>query len=163
MRAVSGQPIKDVKDGKVLIGGKKGQFKDHWYNQKTIEKYYSGFDTGGYTGAWNNKNGKLALLHEKEIVLNKQDTANFLQAVKLTRMFAQDLGKYKTGLVDKITAISNDNKMISSNNSTQSQALQQDININATFPNVSSSSEIEKAFQQLSAKATQYAWSNKIK
>jgi hypothetical protein len=78
-------------------------------------------------------------------------------------MFAKDLGKYKTGLVDKITAISNNNKMINTNNSTRNQALKQNININATFPNVSSSTEIEKAFQQLSAKATQYAWSNKIK
>lgn len=136
---------------------------NYWFTIESIRKHFKGFDTGGYTGTWNNKNGRLALLHQKEIVLNKQDTANFLQAVKLTRMFAQDLGKYKTGLVDKITAISNNNKMINTNNSTQSQALRQDININATFPNVSSSSEIEKAFQQLSAKATQYAWSNKIK
>ena len=148
---------------RVLLSGVKGKIKAHWYNMSDVKKYFTGFDTGGYTGSWNNKNGKLAMLHQKEIVLNKQDTANFLQAVKLTRMFAQDLGKYKTGLVDKIAAISNNNKMINTNNSIQSQALQQDININATFPNVSSSSEIEKAFQQLSAKATQYAWSNKIK
>lgn len=171
MTALNNTKILKVKNDKVKLSGGKG-FKSHWYNKKTIEKWYAGynkkgkyvgFDTGGYTGSWNNKNGRLAMLHQKEIVLNKQDTANFLQAVKLTRMFAQDLGKYKTGLVDKITAISNNNKMINTNNSTRSQALRQDININATFPNVSSSTEIEKAFQQLSAKATQYAWSNKIK
>ena len=78
-------------------------------------------------------------------------------------MFAQDLGKYKTGLVDKITSISNNNKMINTNTSTKNQATQQQINIKASFPNATNSSEIEKAFQQLSAKATQYAWSNKIK
>jgi len=28
------------------------------------------FDTGGYTGTWDNTNGKLAFLHQKELVLN---------------------------------------------------------------------------------------------
>ena len=31
------------------------------------------YDTGGYTGKWGPE-GKLATLHEKELVLNKQDT-----------------------------------------------------------------------------------------
>ena len=102
------------------------------------------------------------MLHEKEIVLNKQDTANFLEAVKLTRQFAQDLSKYKNSLINQISSISNNNRLINNNN-TQNQATQQQINIKASFPNATNSSEIEKAFQQLSAKATQYAWSNKIK
>jgi hypothetical protein len=34
-------------------------------------------DSGGYTGEWG-PYGKLALLHEKELVLNKGDTENFL-------------------------------------------------------------------------------------
>ena len=38
------------------------------------------FDTGGYTGAWGQA-GKLAVLHEKELVLNKYDTENLLQAI----------------------------------------------------------------------------------
>jgi len=36
------------------------------------------FDTGGYTGAWNSKTGKIAVLHEKELVLNQEDTSNIL-------------------------------------------------------------------------------------
>jgi len=40
----------------------------------------SGFASGGYTGSWGNE-GKLALLHEKELVLNADDTKNFLQGV----------------------------------------------------------------------------------
>ena len=148
----------------VKLKGKKGKIRSWWYPEWYFPPtLFAGFDTGGYTGTWNNKNGRLALLHQKEIVLNKQDTANFLQAVKLTRQFAQDLSKYKTGLVDKITSISNNNKMINTNTSTKNQATQQQINIKASFPNATNSSEIEKAFQQLSAKATQYAWSNKIK
>lgn len=42
------------------------------------------FDTGGwYTGNFNG--GRLAMLHEKELVLNKKDTPNLLKAVDWTR------------------------------------------------------------------------------
>jgi hypothetical protein len=40
----------------------------------------SGYDTGGYTGEWG-PDGKLAFLHQKEIVLNASDTENLLTAV----------------------------------------------------------------------------------
>jgi hypothetical protein len=42
------------------------------------------FDTGGYTGKFGPE-GKLAMLHEKELVLNKQDTLNMLKMVALAR------------------------------------------------------------------------------
>jgi hypothetical protein len=42
------------------------------------------YDTGGYTGAWGSE-GKLATLHEKELVLNKQDTVNILSAIEIMR------------------------------------------------------------------------------
>jgi hypothetical protein len=45
-----------------------------WIRQSDLE----GFDTGGYTGEWSGAYGKLAMLHEKELVLNKHDTENFL-------------------------------------------------------------------------------------
>jgi len=44
-----------------------------------------GFDSGGYTGDWSGANGRLALLHQKEIVLNESDTANLLNAVDMVR------------------------------------------------------------------------------
>jgi TP901 family phage tail tape measure protein len=47
---------------------------------------FPSFDTGGYTGSFGSQ-GKLAMLHEKEIVLNKMDTSNFLKAIDLTRNF----------------------------------------------------------------------------
>jgi hypothetical protein len=40
--------------------------------------------TGGYTGEWGDS-GKLAVLHEKELVLNKNDTANFLDALTISK------------------------------------------------------------------------------
>ena len=43
------------------------------------------YDTGGYTGDWGSASGRLAVLHEKELVLNKKDTANILSAVSAIR------------------------------------------------------------------------------
>lgn len=45
----------------------------------------SSFDTGGYTGDWNGGEGKMAMLHSKELVLNKDDTENMLSAVSAVR------------------------------------------------------------------------------
>lgn len=42
------------------------------------------FDTGGYTGEWGTSE-KMALLHEKELVLNQEDTQNILNAVETMR------------------------------------------------------------------------------
>jgi TP901 family phage tail tape measure protein len=42
------------------------------------------FDTGGYTGS-GFTDGKLAILHQKELVLNQVDTSNILKAVNLVR------------------------------------------------------------------------------
>jgi len=43
-----------------------------------------GYDTGGYTGDWGVA-GRLAMLHEKELVLNAEDTENFLSAIEMVR------------------------------------------------------------------------------
>lgn len=48
------------------------------------EKYPNKFDTGGYTGAWGPE-GRLAMLHEKELVLNADDTKNILSSVEIIR------------------------------------------------------------------------------
>jgi hypothetical protein len=53
-------------------------------------KPITSLDTGGFTGAWGS-NGKMAMLHEKELVLNKTDTSNFLQAVNITRDLVSNL------------------------------------------------------------------------
>ena len=43
------------------------------------------YDTGGYTGEWNSDDGRLAVLHKKELVINKDDTANFLDGINTIR------------------------------------------------------------------------------
>ena len=52
-----------------------------YYYDKALELVQS-YDTGGYTGDWGPE-GKLAVLHEKELVLNAQDTENFLTATTM--------------------------------------------------------------------------------
>ena len=40
-------------------------------------------ESGGYTGDWSGDYGKLAILHKKEQVLNKDDTENLFKSIKL--------------------------------------------------------------------------------
>ena len=47
--------------------------------------------SGGYTGDWGDSSGRWALLHTKELVLNKEDTANILNAVDMVRGFSSVL------------------------------------------------------------------------
>jgi hypothetical protein len=61
-------------------------FKYGWKDRDKYKNYYySKFDTGGYTGNWNSSKGKFAMLHEKELVLNKSDTANMLKMISMVR------------------------------------------------------------------------------
>jgi hypothetical protein len=53
------------------------------FRQVSSEEPDTGFDTGGYTGEWG-KSGKLAILHEKELVLNASDTENLLKTLLLS-------------------------------------------------------------------------------
>ncbi|HZJ99998.1 MAG TPA: LysM peptidoglycan-binding domain-containing protein, partial [Tissierellaceae bacterium] len=41
------------------------------------------FDTGGYTGDWVTNEGRLALLHKKELVLNESQTRDILDVAKI--------------------------------------------------------------------------------
>ncbi len=80
---------KDTDDMTVVEDGKSYNYDDY------VDKLL-GYDTGGYTGSFSNsKQGKLALLHEKELVLNKADTSNILKAVNLTRDFVSKIKDFK--------------------------------------------------------------------
>lgn len=49
-----------------------------------LKKYIKKFASGGYTGTWGS-DGRLAMLHEKELVLNAADTKNILSVVDTVR------------------------------------------------------------------------------
>lgn len=116
------------------------------------------FDTGGYTGEWG-ADGRLALLHEKELVLDKMDTINILNAVDIVRdlQFALD-SSIATRMAEMIDSYNN---LMQAWNAIKDQVIEQNIQINAEFPNVTEKSEIEEAFEELVNMATQRAFTSK--
>lgn len=110
-------------------------------------------DTGGYTGDWNSSEGRMAMLHEKELVLNKHDTANFLEAVDILRGLNLSMMSTVSGL-----------NVRSMSSAIAHQAagapLEQVVQISAEFPNVNSKEEIEAAFSDLVNLAAQHAFKN---
>ena len=111
-------------------------------------------DTGGYTGDWGS-DGKLAILHEKELVLNKEDTANILNAVNAVRSLSsgilKDIFANSGFLMDLLSGMS------SAPSINPNGQLEQNVRIEASFPNVSSKDEIEAAFTDLVNQAAQFA------
>ena len=109
----------------------------------------TGFDTGGYTGAWGSM-GILAILHEKELVLNANDTRNFLQTMNYMRELTNALDARaafaSTGL-GEMNSLAVGEHM---------QQLEQEVHISANFPNVVNHLEIEEAFNNLVNMASQY-------
>ena len=127
-----------------------------WYNSDKGEAQHTGhykFATGGYTGNWNSNEGRWAVLHEKEIVLNKDDTKNFLNGIGILRQITQQVGQ---NAFNKIGQIS-DSKAMNSGINSQSDSIEQSVQINASFPNVDSKREIEEAFNDLINLAQQRA------
>lgn len=110
-------------------------------------------DTGGYTGSWGTS-GKLAVLHEKELVLNESDTSNFLIASGILRDIAKLIDI--NSIANRLTGISD----IWNNNLNTSNNLEQSVQIEAHFPNATDKNEIEEAFNNLINTATQYAYRN---
>lgn len=110
----------------------------------------TGFATGGYTGAWG-PNGRMAVLHEKELVLNAMDTENLLTAVgfirDLTQMISLNAANASTGL----------GALFSGGVGQGGGYLDQNVTIHAEFPNATNHSEIEEAFNNLIGLASQYA------
>ena len=101
----------------------------------------SGYDTGGYTGEWGS-DGRLALLHQKELVLNKEDTANMLNAISIMRNITNMLGSSVLGKLAAATAGGLGTEV-------GGDVLEQNVHIDAQFPNVKDSREIEEALNNL--------------
>ena len=111
-----------------------------------------GYDTGGYTGDWNNNNGRLAMLHQKELVLNANDTSNMLNAITILRDITANLG---ATLLNKMAAISAGGAS-SIGQGLAAAGMEQTVTINAEFPNATSSKEIEDALNNLVNRASQH-------
>ena len=82
------------------------------------------------------------MLHEKELVLNKQDTKNLLSAIEIMRDITDSFNTTMLNKLKEITATKVDSNILS-------DTLEQNVHIDASFPNVESSREIEEALNNL--------------
>ena len=120
----------------------------------------NGLATGGYTGEFSG--ARLAFLHEKELILNKNDTQNILSAVAAVRELAPALlEKIGQSLNGQILAgrslMESRMNVYKPSFSTEAQPIEQNVIIQADFPGVSAAVEIEAALNNLINDATQYA------
>ena len=137
--------VMDYDDDEVMIG--RGGKVTGWVKKTDLV----GFDTGGYTGAWGSY-GKLAVLDEKELVLNKGDTANFLASMELLEKILE--------MIDVQSASAQLGGLLSTptyGGMNNSSTLEQSVHIEASFPSVTDRNEIEEAFNNLINTASQYA------
>ena len=138
------------------VGTKPGNYLG-WISKDDIV----GYDTGGYTGEWG-KEGKMAFLHEKEIVLNKQDTKNILEAVKATRGSSSTFSHIANAILETsnktLEAIASfvGGSTTFTGATPSNDTIQQVVNIEADFSGVKSANEIEKAFENMANMASQY-------
>lgn len=147
--------------------------KGGWISVADFKRFFTGYDTGGYTGEWNSTDGKLALLHEKELVLNKQDTSNMLEIVKSVRTLQDNnsnlssliMEQVMSSLYSRVKEIKKEfilQDALTSNYSKEKEAnIEQSVVINADFPGVTNAKEIERAFDSLENMATQKAYSTR--
>ena len=110
----------------------------------------TGYDTGGYTGSWGTE-GRLAFLHQKELVLNADDTANMLASVGILRQIASVID------LNALTSAGGFAQLMSSGVGNNRDTLQQEVHIEAHFPNATDKDQIEDAFKDIVNLAAQYA------
>ena len=91
------------------------------------------------------------MLHKKELVLNKQDTENLLNIVGIVRQLTQNLGGNAFEQLARMA------KGQVSFGATDTGVLQQQVSIEANFPNVEHAGEIEEALNNLVNAASQKA------
>ncbi len=118
----------------------------------------TGLDTGGYTGEWGS-DGRLAVLHQKELVLNADDTENMLNIVGMVRDLVRSMAgaamKRANGWLDAIDATSIVNAEFG-----EAGGLEQFVTIEANFPDATDRGEIQAAFNNLINLAIQRAGLN---
>lgn len=148
-------------------GGKNGKVElvqRNWLGADKYDDYFnfqelysknkmtlSSFNTGGYTGEWDSS-GRLAMLHQKEIVLNAHDTENFLAAVNIVRDIAKTIDLQALSYQHQLAQLS----YVNAGRGTP-QTVQQEVTIRAEFPNATDRYEIEAAFASLVNDAAQFA------
>lgn len=129
---------------------KSGSFLD--YSNSTNGRIMK-YATGGYTGDWGS-DGRLAILHQKELVLNQEDTKNMLAAVQSIRELAPSMIAEMRARISGTAAASQSlfGSRYSGMRSTfdrKATELAQSVQINADFPGVRDAIEIKEALESL--------------
>lgn len=122
-----------------------------WFKKSDV----TAMNTGGYTGDWAGSYGKLAFLHQKELVLNAQDTENLLASMDILDKIISTIDLYSSsaqlgGLLSSPSYSTLGN----------GETLEQNVHIEASFPSVTDHNEIEDALNNLINRASQYAHRN---
>ncbi|NFV47493.1 hypothetical protein FDJ70_07375 [Clostridium botulinum] len=116
-----------------------------------IREKYSSFDTGGYTGDWGD-NGKLAILHEKELILNKSQTEDILNTVRLLQQY-NPLNNIKSQGINLLPSTS-ELKV----HDKQPQIIKNEYRFEkAEFPNVTNDSGVQNLLDNLNRLSKQYS------
>ena len=120
------------------------------------------FDSGGYTGDWD-QTGKLAVLHQKELILNATDTENILSAVNAIRDIAglneaidQTIASSIGRMIAETVYTKNNNINTNNTNDNSNNVF----NITAEFPNADDVQTIKDAILSLPNIASQYIHQN---
>lgn len=156
-----GEQFKDYTQGSNVGEWAQGRYdtQDKWNDALDKLKKNYGLATGGYTGTF--EDAKLAFLHEKELVLNKEDTENILAAVQAVRTIGSDLFKsIEKSLDGNVVAAMNlmGQRLNPVSTMPTEGTIEQTVHIDKVeFPNVTSRSEIEEAFISLTNDAAQWA------
>ena len=121
-----------------------------WFKKSDV----TAMNTGGYTGDWSGSYGKLAFLHQKELVLNAKDTENLLASMDILDKIISTIDLYSSsaqlgGMLSSPRYGGFDN-----------EPLEQNVHIEASFPSVTDHNEIEDALNNLINRASQYAHRN---
>ena len=134
---------------------------NNWFREAQLVPY----DTGGYTGEWDSS-GRVAMLHQKELVLNADDTENILEVVQLTRDMASLTSSVGSAVMEGVKMMLYDLMDIKApaNNIAMipETANEENIfNITAEFPNANDVTSIREAILSLPNMASQYLSQNK--
>ena len=151
----------DDANKKVLVYDEsKGQNYKRWVSIDNLShldriplqlRSYTSLDTGGYTGEWGPE-GRWAMLHQKEIVLNAHDTENLLFAVDMVRQLVTKLDFNALSMANGLNGL-----IATTMLHTGGQQLEQNVTITAEFPNARDKEEIQAAFGDIINLAAQYA------
>lgn len=135
---------------------------------------YTAYATGGYTGSWSGgldeQDGRLALLHQKELVLNADDTVNILKAIDMMRemVVGQDTSKLTAAITGSAKTIPSQvlstigttfARMIAGVKNITNSNGNKNLTINADFSGVKSADEIYQAIMELNEYGLQNAYS----